>query len=99
MRTATTLPTVLRTTDMPALYMAFELGEGNWKVGFTTGFGQQARLRVIPSRDLNALANEIEAARKRFRLASDAPVRSCYEAGRDGFWLHRWLVRKAWRVM
>jgi transposase len=22
----------------------------------------------------------------------DAPVRSCYEAGRDGFWVHRWLV-------
>ncbi len=22
------------------------------------------------------------------------PVRSCYEAGRDGFWLHRYLVRR-----
>ncbi|MGI9077581.1 MAG: hypothetical protein ACR2G6_09670 [Gemmatimonadaceae bacterium] len=22
------------------------------------------------------------------------PVRSCYEAGRDGFWLHRYLVSR-----
>jgi hypothetical protein len=25
-------------------------------------------------------------------LPLGAPVRSCDEAGRDGFWLHRWLV-------
>jgi transposase len=35
---------------------------------------------------------EIERARQRFGLAADAPVRSCYEAGREGFWLHRWLA-------
>src|SRR5262249_48491367 len=27
----------------------------------------------------------------RFGLPADAPVRTCYEAGRDGFWLHRAL--------
>ena len=32
------------------------------------------------------------AAKRRFGLAVDAPVWSCYEAGRDGFWVHRWLV-------
>src|SRR5262249_6822632 len=31
-------------------------------------------------------------AKRRFRLPADAPVRSCYEAGRDGFWLHRHLT-------
>ena len=25
-------------------------------------------------------------------MSGDAPVRSCYEAGRDGFWIHRWLL-------
>jgi transposase len=35
------------------------------------------------------------AAKVRFGLALDARVRSCYEAGRDGFWLHRWLVAHA----
>ena len=32
------------------------------------------------------------AAKLRFALVPDAPVRSCYEAGRDAFWVHRWLV-------
>jgi transposase len=34
---------------------------------------------------------EIAKAKQRFGLPADAPVCSCYEAGRDGFWLHRWL--------
>lgn len=87
MRTAT----ASQAAQQPALYMAFELGERNWKIGFTIGFGQEARLRTIPSRDVDTLVAEIEAARKRFRLAVDAAIRSCYEAGREGFWLHRWL--------
>src|SRR5207248_10201640 len=28
----------------------------------------------------------------RFQLPADAPVCTCYEAGRDGFWLHRALT-------
>jgi transposase len=39
-----------------------------------------------------ALQQEIEVAKRRFCLAADAPVKSCYEAGRDGFWLHRYLL-------
>ncbi len=35
---------------------------------------------------------EIRAAKKRFGLPEDAPVVCCYEAGRDGFWLHRFLL-------
>ena len=31
-------------------------------------------------------------AKEKFHLPADAPVASCYEAGRDGFWLHRFLV-------
>ncbi|MEX2282393.1 MAG: hypothetical protein WEE89_07910 [Gemmatimonadota bacterium] len=88
MRTATTS----QTSQQPALYMAFELGEGNWTIGFTIGFGQEPRLRKIPARDVDTLVAEIAAARKRFRLPVGAAVRSCYEAGREGFWLHRWLV-------
>ena len=37
------------------------------------------------------LLAEIKAAKKRFGLPEDAPVISCYEAGRDGFWLDRFL--------
>jgi transposase len=54
--------------------------------------GQRPRIRQIPAGAVGALATEIERAKKRLALSSDAPVMSCYEAGRDGFWLHRYLV-------
>lgn len=73
------------------LYIAFELSNTEWKLGFTIGFGQKPRLRIVPARDLKALQREIRTAKKRFDLAEGAPVLSCYEAGRDGFWLHRYL--------
>jgi transposase len=73
------------------LYLAFELGWTSWKLAFTTGLGQKPRLRTIPARDLEAVRREIKAALERFDLQDDTPVVSCYEAGRDGFWLHRFL--------
>jgi len=75
----------------PHLYMAFELSQAEWKLGFTVGFGQQARIRTINARDLGALEHEVKAAKKRFGLSEDTPVLSCYEAGRDGFWIYRFL--------
>jgi transposase len=74
------------------LYLAFELGNKKWKVGFTTGFGQKTRIRIIDSGDMVRLKAEIRSAKKRFNLSNDCTVMSCYEAGRDGFWLHRYLV-------
>jgi len=44
---------------------------------------------------LGALEEEIALAKKRFQLPETAPVRSCYEAGRDGFWIHRYLENVA----
>ena len=74
------------------LYLAFELANTEWKLGFAVGFGQGPRQRKIDAGHLAALQGEIQAAKRRFGLSEDAPVRSCYEAGRDGFWLHRYLV-------
>jgi len=51
-----------------------------------------ARVRTIAARDVRVLGQEIQRAKERFGLAEDVPVVSCYEAGREGFWLHRWLV-------
>lgn len=79
------------TASQPHLYMAFELSQSKWMLGFTIGFGQRPRLRSIAARDLAALHNEIQLAQERFGLEADVPVISCYEAGRDGFWLHRYL--------
>lgn len=74
------------------LHVAFELGNGRWRLGFTTGFGQRARQRSVAARDVQAVLREIETARQRFGLGAEARVVSCYEAGRDGFWLHRLLT-------
>jgi transposase len=79
------------TTKTNILYLAFELGETDWKLAFTIGVGQKPRLRSMPARDLPRLQEEITKAKQRFQLPADAPVRSCYEAGRDGFWLDRYL--------
>jgi transposase len=74
------------------LYLAFELGKNTWKLGFTIGMAQQPRERTIPAGALETLQQEITRAKQRFGLPEDAYVVSCYEAGRDGFWLHRYLV-------
>ncbi len=77
------------------LYLAFELGEIEWKLGFTIGLGQNPRRRTIKAGDLERLQGEIGLAKKRFGLPEGARVLSCYEAGGDGFWLHRYLVSQA----
>lgn len=74
------------------LWLAFELGSTKWTLGFTTGAAQKPRLRTITAGDLPGLMREIAAANVRFGVGAETPVRSVYEAGRDGFWLHRWLV-------
>jgi transposase len=74
------------------LYLSFELGRREWKLGFTIGKGQKARIRPMPAGDLAQVEAEIAQARQRFKLAEDVRVVSCYEAGRDGFWLHRFLT-------
>ncbi len=76
----------------PVLYMALELSSGTWKLAFTVGLGQKPRLKTVTARSTVGLIFEIKAAKKRFGLPEDAPVLSCYEAGRDGFWLHRFLL-------
>ena len=73
------------------LYLAFELGNTDWTLGFTIGLGQAPRRRKIKAGDLTGLERELERAKKRFGLPQEARVLSCYEAGRDGFWLHRHL--------
>ena len=74
------------------LYLAFELGSKEWKLGFSVGFGQRPRERTVLAGDLCGVRREIERAKERFGLSGEARVLSCYEAGRDGFWLHRYLV-------
>jgi transposase len=76
----------------PALYVAFELGWSEWKLAFATAPADAPRQRTIGARDVAGVKREIAKAKQRFGLAAEAAVYCCYEAGRDGFWLHRWLT-------
>ena len=79
------------TTSAGTLFVSFELSDKNWKLGFTTGHGQKPRERTVTARDQKRVLDEIAQAKRRFGLPETAPVVSCYEAGREGFWLHRFL--------
>jgi transposase len=72
------------------LYMAMELSQKKWKLGFSNG--ERTRIRTIGARDWDNLLAEIELAKHKLNCAKDSQVVSCYEAGRDGFWIHRALV-------
>jgi transposase len=78
-------------TPEAMLFVAFELSEKTWKLGFTTGHGQKPRERTMTARQHERVLDEIAQAKRRLGLPETAPVVSCYEAGREGFWLHRFL--------
>lgn len=74
------------------LYVAFELSNSSWVMATTVGLGQGSRQRTIGALDFAGVLKEIAAAKRRFGLAEECRVMSCYEAGRDGFDLHRKLT-------
>jgi len=72
------------------LYLALELSNTKWKLAFSNG--SKNRFVTINARDLKRFHQEVDESRKRLGLVSDGQIMSCYEAGRDGFWIHRFLV-------
>jgi transposase len=88
------LPATTHPRVVPTLHVAFELGNTEWKLAMTTGIDQAPLVRTITARALQTLEGELARAKAHFGLSTHAPVRSCYEAGRDGFWLHRFLVSR-----
>src|SRR2546427_128734 len=79
------------TTTEATLFVAFELSEKTWKLGFTTGHGQKPRARTVTARQQERVLDDIAQAKRRLGLPETAPVVSGYEAGRDGCWLPRFL--------
>jgi transposase len=75
----------------PVLYLALELSSGEWKLASSTARGQRSRLVSVRARNTEGVLSEIDRAKTRFGLPGSTAVFSCYEAGRDGFWLHRFL--------
>ena len=79
------------TTNTQVLYMAMELSSSKWKLGFSKGTGNRVREVNVVAGDLDGLQAAVSRARKKFKIPDNARVVSCYEAGRDGFWIHRYL--------
>ena len=71
------------------LYMALELSNKKWKLGFSNG--EKNRLTTIAAGDWIDLHKQMDLAKQKLRLPEDCRIVSCYEAGRDGFWIHRGL--------
>jgi len=73
------------------LYMAFELSDKKWLLVVSDGARGPSRY-TVDAGDQRAVLEAIAKAKARCALVGEVVVRSCYEAGRDGFWLHRWLL-------
>jgi transposase len=78
------------TTTKRTLYLALELSRKTWKLGFSAG-GKRVRTVSVDGGHVPAVLEATKAAKTKFGLPDDARVLSCYEAGRDGFWIHRLL--------
>lgn len=78
------------TTKVPTIYMALDLGRRRWTVGLLLPGDRDARLFQIAGGDREGLSRLIRHRREMIGVPGVRVV-SCYEAGRDGFWLHRWL--------
>lgn len=72
------------------LLVAMELSNSKWMLAFTNG--QKVRRKSIEARDRGRFLQEVSLAKEKLGFDSDAAVLCCYEAGRDGFWIYRWLV-------
>ncbi|WP_070987223.1 IS110 family transposase [Halofilum ochraceum] len=79
------------TTATEVMYMALELSGSKWRAAFATPGDERTPQWSIAAGDLAALARTVERAKAKLGGAAGTVVRSVYEAGRDGFWLHRWL--------
>jgi transposase len=89
---ATTRPET--SVSEPTLYVAFELGQTDWKLAMTSGFGVAPWLRSMARGDWRGVERAMAQGRARFGIPAGAPVVSCDEAGRDGFWIHRVLRQR-----
>jgi transposase len=76
------------------MVVAFELSKAKWKVGIVLPQSTKLSRYTIAGGDTGALAELLATSRQKAERRCGMPVRvvSCYEAGYDGFWLHRWLA-------
>jgi len=71
---------------------SFELSATKWKLAFSDA--DRRRLVTIDAGDWISFDREVAKARLRFGLEEQTKLFTCYEAGRDGFWIHRELLKR-----
>ncbi len=88
-------------TDAPAsgeyatVCLVFELSKSKWKLGVMLPGSEKLSRFTITGGDLSALAGRLATMRaKAERCGKPVRILSCYEAGLDGHWLHRWLTEQ-----
>ena len=76
------------------IHVAIELSVSSWLVATRPPGAAKSRLHHIEGGDTTALLALIAKLRRRAltKLGKPAEVVCCFEAGRDGFWLHRALT-------
>jgi transposase len=77
----------------PVIYLAIELSASTWLVASKIPTSEKTGLHRMSAGDSQALLALVADLRKKVatKLGVEAAVVSCFEAGRDGFWLHRLL--------
>jgi transposase len=91
MQTTQTAPQGKDTASQGELFVSFELADKKWKLSLSDGRRGPSRY-TVDAGDTVAVLECLTKARTRCGLSAQCKVHSCYEAGRDGWWLHRWLV-------
>src|SRR6202521_959184 len=91
-RTISNLPAAMHIETARCLY-AIELSKQSWVIGFITPLSAKISRRILNGGDWKGLLDLIEGVRARVSRETGraVDVLSCYEAGYDGFWLHRLL--------
>ena len=83
------------TTEYATVYVAFELSKAKWKLGVVLPGSAKMSRYTIDGGDRAALSARLSTVRaKAARSGKPVRVLSCYEAGLDGHWLHRWLTQQ-----
>src|SRR5262249_39186223 len=99
MRTANQLaaPAVIR-VDLGAIFVSLELGKSTWLVTSLSPGSEKISRHTVPGGDIPALLACFAGLRDKARAREGKlfPLAVIQEAGLDGFWIHRALVREDW---
>jgi transposase len=86
--------------EFAPIFVALELSRSKWLVGIGTPERWAVRRHQVDGGDLDGLLALLKrvATREEQRAGVPARVHICFEAGRDGHWLHRALMAARYEV-